>query len=126
MPSYGGEAFSLLVYARPITGYFLSGIIAIGAAAGATYVGLVSPTPRDIAANAALPIFRVDGQSINWHDGMASHGFGWNRTAADPAVVEWQHNHTAPVQTYYTFAQGEKLYLRHDTGLDLAIGDGKK
>jgi len=100
----------------------LAGVISAGAAAGAVYVGLVSPTPRDTDQ----AIFTVDGQTVDWYEGMRSHRYGANRTSDNPAVVAWQHNSSAPIQTYYSYMQDDHLVMRHDTGLDIPHPKGKR
>ncbi|KAF1922304.1 uncharacterized protein M421DRAFT_427052 [Didymella exigua CBS 183.55] len=98
-----------------------SALITVGAAGGAIFIGLTSPTPRDLSGASAL--FRLDGQDIDWHEGMGSHRFGLNRTLADPAVVEYQLNSTSHVAKYLSYQTEEgHLVMRHDTGIDVAHG----
>ncbi|KAI3585695.1 hypothetical protein IWW34DRAFT_841440 [Fusarium oxysporum f. sp. albedinis] len=86
-------------------------IAAAGATAGATFIGLTSPTPRD------YPVFRVDGVDVDWYENANSHRHGLNRTIDNPAIVEWQFNHTSPIQKYITYEKdgadiGEDLFYQ--------------
>ena len=90
----------------------VSALIAIGSVAGATAVGLTSPTPRGLG-----PLLLVDGAAVDWHPALV-HDFGMYRTSASPAVVQWQHNESAPIHTYYTYStDAGRLVFRHPTGM---------
>ncbi|KAI1029089.1 hypothetical protein LB504_012952 [Fusarium proliferatum] len=95
-------------------------IAAAGATAGATFIGLSSPTPRD------SPVFRVDGVDVDWYENANSHRHGLNRTIDNPAVVEWQFNHTSPIQKYITYEKDGYLHKRLDTGVDIPDPSGKR
>ncbi|KAF5650050.1 hypothetical protein F52700_489 [Fusarium sp. NRRL 52700] len=95
-------------------------IAAAGATAGATFIGLTSPTPRD------SPVFRVDGVDVDWYENANSHQHGLNRTIDNPAVVEWQFNHTSPIQKYITYEKDGYLHKRLDTGVDIPDPSGKR
>ncbi|RBR20233.1 hypothetical protein FVER53590_09942 [Fusarium verticillioides] len=95
-------------------------IAAAGATAGATFIGLTTPTPRD------SPVFRVDGVDVDWYENANSHRHGLNRTIDNPAVVEWQFNHTSPIQKYITYEKNGYLHKRLDTGVDIPDPSGKR
>ncbi|TVY70504.1 hypothetical protein Focb16_v000088 [Fusarium oxysporum f. sp. cubense] len=76
-------------------------IAAAGATAGATFIGLTSPTPP----------FSVSTVLI---------------TIDNPAVVEWQFNHTSPIQKYITYEKDGYLHKRLDTGVDIPDPSGKR
>jgi hypothetical protein len=95
-------------------------IAAAGATAGATFIGLTSPTPRD------YPAFRVDGVDVDWYENANSHRHGLNRTIDNPAIVEWQFNHTSPIQKYITYEKDGYLHKRLDTRVDTPDPSGKR
>ncbi len=108
-----GSGQTKAVCAIDIAETIYGGLLAVGGAAGALAVGLVSPTPRSEL------IFRLDGVDVE-----AYHGYGLNRTEDDPAVVHWQHNATSPVRKYITYAKDGQLYHRHPTGIEIEVPNG--
>lgn len=97
-------------------------IVGVGASVGATYVGLTFPTPR----SATPPVFRIDGVDVDWYEHANEQRHGLNRTIDNPAVIEWQMNHTAPIQKYITYQKDGYLVKRHDSGIDMPDPSGKR
>ncbi|KAL5619787.1 hypothetical protein FOVSG1_002009 [Fusarium oxysporum f. sp. vasinfectum] len=97
-------------------------IAAAGATAGATFIGLTTPTPTPHDS----PVFRVDGVDVDWYENANLHRHGLNRTIDNPAVVEWQFNHTSPIQKYITYEKDGYLHKRLDTGVDIPDPSGKR
>ncbi|KAF5598632.1 hypothetical protein FPCIR_2929 [Fusarium pseudocircinatum] len=77
-------------------------IAAAGATAGATFIGLTTPTPRD------TPVFRVDGVNVDWYENANPHRHGLNRTK------------------YITYEKDGYLHKRFDTGVDILDPSGKR
>ncbi|KAF4502841.1 hypothetical protein FAGAP_926 [Fusarium agapanthi] len=80
-------------------------IAAAGATAGATFIGLTTPT-------CDFPVFRVDGVDVDWYENANSHRHGLNRTIDNPA--------------YITYEKDGYLHKRLDTGVDNPDPSGKR